>query len=48
MKEIRVYKVMHYWIDVEVEDENDAEEVAMEQDLCNWECEEVESGIVDM
>jgi hypothetical protein len=51
MKTIRVYKIVHHWIDVELEDnqpEFDAFDLAMDQDECNWDSEIQDEGCLTL
>ena len=50
MKEVRVYKTINYWVDVEVDENSDIDEAideAMKLDMCNWESEVVDEGILE-
>ena len=47
MKSYRVFKTVNYWIDVEVEDDQDSDQaadLAMDIDQCNWDSEIVDEG----
>jgi len=49
MKEVRVFKTVQYWIDVEIEDDQDesaALDIAMDIDQCDWDSEIIDEGIV--
>lgn len=51
MKEVRVFKTVQYWVDVEIEDdetEEDALDKAMNIDECDWDSEVTDSGILEM
>jgi len=51
MKTIRVYKIVHHWIDVEIEDflpDEHAMDLAMDQDECNWDSEIQDEGYLTM
>ena len=49
MKSYRVFKTVNYWVDVEVEDDQDSDEaadLAMGIDQCNWGSEIVDEGYI--
>jgi len=49
MKSYRVFKTMNYWVDVEVEDDQDSDEaadLAMDIDQCNWDSEIIDEGFI--
>ena len=51
MKTIRVYKIVHNWIDVEIEDflpDEYAMDLAMDQDASNWDSEIQDEGYLTM
>lgn len=51
MKTIRVYKIVHNWIDVEIEDflpDEHAMDLAMDQDASNWDSEIQDEGYLTM
>jgi hypothetical protein len=50
MKEVRVFKTIQYWVDVEIEDdqdETDAMDLAMDIDQSNWCSEVVDEGVLE-
>jgi hypothetical protein len=47
MKSYRVFKTVTYWVDVEVEDDQDSDEaadLAMDIDQCDWDSEVIDEG----
>ena len=50
MKEVRVYKTIQYWVDVEIDDnatDVDALDAAMEIDMVDWEFEITDEGVIE-
>jgi hypothetical protein len=50
MKEVRVFKTIQYWVDVQLEDDQDNDEaldLAMDIDQCDWEYEVTAQGILE-
>jgi uncharacterized membrane protein YukC len=50
MKEVRVFKTIQYWVDVELGDDQENDEaidIAMDIDQSDWEYEVTDSGILE-